>query len=150
MNTGIKVCDAMTNKPVTLSPSTLVSECAKIMAENHVGSIIVLEDGNLVGVVTEQDLVRKVIALGLNVTKTPLKAIMVFDVNVISPEADISEAILVMKNKNVRHLPVVSDNKLVGYITGKDILKLQPHLFETLAEVIELREQERKLDLLDS
>ncbi|MFQ5475308.1 MAG: cyclic nucleotide-binding/CBS domain-containing protein, partial [Candidatus Nanoarchaeia archaeon] len=107
------------------------------------------EDGNIVGLVTEQDIVRKSVASGLNCTRTPLKAVMSTDLHTISPDRDIFEALTLMSEKNVRHVPV-TDKKggLVGYITGKDILKLQPQLFEILVDKIELREQERKLTSL--
>lgn len=147
MKTGVLVGDAMTCQPVTLTPDTSVSECSKVMADKHVGSIIVAENERLLGIVTEQDIVRKAVASGLRAADTPLKAVMSPKLLTISPDKDVFDALKFMGDKNLRHLPVVDKKgKLVGYITGKDILKLQPQLFEILADKIELREQERKIN----
>lgn len=66
------------------------------------------------------------------------------DFPTIGPEKDIYDAIVLMRDKNVRHLPVMSKSTMVGFLTGKDVLKFQPQLFEVLADRIELREIERK------
>lgn len=150
MKTGVNVSDAMTNKPVTLLATSSVEECSRIMAVKHVGSIIVESEGELVGIVTEQDIVRKAVASNLNAADTPLKAVMSKIKHTITPDKDVFDALKKMGDKNVRHLPVTDKKgKLVGYITGKDILKLQPQLFDILAEKIELREQERKINYMN-
>jgi signal-transduction protein with cAMP-binding, CBS, and nucleotidyltransferase domain len=63
---------------------------------------------------------------------------------VVSPAMDVFDALQLMKDANVRHLPVMDDNKLVGFITMKDILKVQPHLFENIVDMWALREEDRK------
>ncbi|MBT5021322.1 CBS domain-containing protein [Candidatus Woesearchaeota archaeon] len=147
MKTGIKVCDAMTCKPIQLDIRTSVRECAEMMEKHHVGSVLVKKGRELVGIVTEQDIVRKVVSHKLDLEKTIVGDITTGKVTAISPEQDIYEAIILMRDNNIRHLPVMDGETMVGFITGKDILKLQPQLFEYLAEVIEIREQDRKLGL---
>ena|SRR3989344_3026010 len=144
METGYKVCDAMTEQPITIAPSTALDSAARSMAEHHVGALIVKDASGMLGVVTEQDLVRKAIAPGLNVSATPVKAIMATQLRSISPEADIFEALIMMRDYNIRHLPVMDNNQFVGLLTLKDVLKIQPQLFELLVDTIELREAERK------
>lgn len=144
MKTGIQVAEAMTEFPVTVSPDKSLEECAKIMANKHVGSLVIKEGKDFLGVVTEQDFVRKAMAKNLPADITKVKQIMRTSVITISPEQDIFEALQVMGEENIRHLPVMDDKKFLGFITGKDILKIQPELFEILAEKIELREEERK------
>lgn len=148
METGIKVGDVMTFRPISVKPDTTLKECAKIMKENHVGSLLITEGEKLVGIATEQDFVRK----GLGQLETPEKQkvsrILSNSIVQIGPEEDITIALRTMNDYNIRHLPVLNNGKLVGLITSKDILKIQPHLFETLVEAIELREQERKLKSL--
>ena len=145
MLTGVKVCDAMTTKPVTV-PSTLrIDKCAQLMAEHHVGSLLVSEGGKVVGIFTEQDVVRKCVALGLQPWSVHAKDVMSFPLITIRPEEDVFEALRMMADHNVRHLAVRDDrDRFVGFITGKDILKIQPQLFELLAERIQLREANRK------
>ena len=145
MLTGVKVGDAMTEKPVTV-PSTLrIDKCAQLMAENHVGSLLVGEDGKVVGMFTERDIVRKIVAKGVQPWSVHAKDVMETKLVTIRPDEDVFEALRTMADYNIRHLVVKNaDGKFVGFITGKDILKIQPQLFEILSEKIELREMERK------
>jgi len=143
MKTGIKVCDAMTEKPITVSPKTSLQECAKLMEEQHVGSLLIKEDEEIQGIITEQDIVRKAMSKGLPST-TEVINIMEENLITISPEKDIFEALRVMRDYNIRHLPVIDKNDFLGLITVKDVLKIEPDLFDIMVEKFEVREEERK------
>jgi len=143
MKTGIKVCDAMTEKPVTVSSKTALQECAKLMNEQHVGSLLVKDKGEVIGIITEQDIVRKAVASAKPATTT-VATIMEENLIQISPEKDIFEALRVMRDYNIRHLPVADGNNFLGLITLKDILKIEPDLFDLLVEKFEIKEEERK------
>ena len=144
MKTGFKVCDAMTTSPVMVAPSTNLEECAKIMEKNHVGALVVGQHKILQGIVTEQDIVRKAVAHSLKAKETTVESIMETQVQTIDPAADIFDALVAMRDRNIRHLPVVDGKEMVGLLTLKDVLKIQPQLFELLVEKFELREAERK------
>jgi len=145
MKTGITVMDAMTKKPIVLSPLDTIKHCAGQMEQFHVGTIIVKGGGGkAVGIISEQDIVRKIIAKGLDPYKMKLEDIMEKGIITIEPEADIFDALTKMRDLNIRHLPVIKDDKLLGLLTLKDILKIEPQLFELLVEKFELREEERK------
>ena len=144
MNTGLKVIDAMTKKPVTVSPDSSIHETALKMKKEHLGSVLVEEKGKLIGILSEQDLVYKIIAQNKNPKKTPVRDIMIKDVISINPDKDITDAMLKMSKLNVRRLPVIEDDKLVGVLTLKDILKVEPQLFELIVDKIELREENSK------
>ncbi len=144
MKTGYKVCDAMTRKPIAISPETTAKEAARIMQQKDVGSLVVKENDALKGYITEQGLVHKVIARGMDPEKTAVRDIMVKDVETISPNADIYDALLEMKDSDVRQLPVLDGEKLVGLLTVKDVLKIQPQLFELLVDKLHLREEGSK------
>ncbi|MGB9749041.1 MAG: CBS domain-containing protein [Candidatus Woesearchaeota archaeon] len=143
MKTGCKVCDAMTQSPITITPDTTVQECAQLMRKEHVGGIPVSENGILKGIITEQDITRKIVALGKDIKK-PVKYFMVKKVITITPEKDIYDALILMRKKGIRHLPVISGKKLLGLLTLKDILKIQPQLFEIISEKMSIREADRK------
>ena len=64
MQTGIKVCDAMTEKPVTVSSKTSLKECSQLMLKQHVGSLLIKDEKEIRGIITEQDIVRKAVAMG--------------------------------------------------------------------------------------
>ena len=66
MRTGYKVLDAMTTKPVIVKPGVSLKDCAKIMEKEHVGSVVVKDNGSVLGIISEQDIVRKVVAKGIN------------------------------------------------------------------------------------
>ncbi len=143
MKIGVKVLDAMTKNPIVVKPITSVAECAKIMQTNHVGSLIIKEN-NSMGIVTEQDIVRKIVAQGLNPKEVEIKAAMETNLFTIAGKEDIYDALVLMRDKNIRHLPVVQNGDLVGLLTIKDILKIQPQLFELIVDKFELREEINK------
>ncbi|KYK26162.1 hypothetical protein AYK26_00915 [Euryarchaeota archaeon SM23-78] len=144
MKTGYKVGDAMTKKPVTINEDTTLKKCADIMAGKHVGSLLIEKKGKIVGIVTEQDMVRKGMAKLLDPAKTPIKKIMETEILTVSPKKDIYDALKIMRDHNIRHLPVLDNDKFVGFLTIKDILKIEPQLFEIIVEKFELREEARK------
>ena len=133
MKTGFKVADAMTINPISVSPDISLLECAKIMSEKHVGAIVV-KDWNSLGILTEQDIVRKAVAKGLDVNIT-IKGLVEKDLFTVSPINDIYDAMIKMRDNNIRHLPVVADNEMVGLLTIKDILKIEPQLFDLIVEM---------------
>ena len=151
METGYKAIDIMTNKPVTAKPSITVKECADLMTEHGVGSIILVEGKDLKGIVSKKDIVSKVVSKSKDASKTKVTEIMTFarDMITISPGEDIYNAMVLMKENDVKRLPVMDEGKLVGLITSKDILKIEPALFDILVENFHLREEERKLRTLD-
>lgn len=134
----------MTVRPVVASPYATVHDVAALMDHYKVGSVLIKSGDALLGIVTESDFVSRVVLEGYDPLKTPVSRIMTRDIITISPGADLFDALLLMKDADVRHLPVVDEGKLVGFITAKDVLKIQPQLFEVFVDVIQLREEERK------
>ena len=143
MKIGVKVFDAMTKNPIVVKPTTSVSECAKIMDSNHVGSLIIRENP-LLGIVTEQDIVRKIVAKGINPETTEIKTAMEPNLFTISGKEDIYDALLLMRDKNIRQIPVVQNGDLIGLLTIKDVLKIHPQLFELVVDKFQLREEINK------
>jgi len=147
MKTEYTVHDCMTTKPISVAISASVQECAKIMRTSHVGALVVREGSKATGILTEQDIVRKAVAMGKNPLGMKVSELMDKgkELITISPEEDIYDALIKMRDYNIRHLPVMEDNNMVGLLTLKDILKIEPHLFELLVEKFEIREASRKL-----
>lgn len=142
IKTGIKVIDAMTKKPVSVTPNDNITNCTKLMLEKHVGSLLVKEDEKLLGILTERDLVR-MISLGIDPQTTKVKQIMTTKIVTITPEKDIYEAIVLMNQENLRRLPVVLNNRIIGLLTLRDILTLQPTLFDLILSRISIKESRR-------
>lgn len=151
MESRYKVSDIMTRKPATITTDLTVKDAAKQMREKKVGSLLVVKDKNLVGLITEKDIVVKVAstdakASDFNVddVMTPIKELITTTSN-----QGIDVAIMLMKDNDVRRLPVIDNDELTGIITSKDILKIEPDLFEHVYETYDVKEQERKLKILD-
>lgn len=144
MKSGYKVYDCMTTKPISVTPESSLEECSKIMAKNHVGALVIKDNNISKGLITEQDIVRKVLAKGINPLTKKVGDFMETKLITISPNDDIYDALIKMRDSNIRHLPVVDNSKMVGLLTLKDVLKIEPQLFELLVEKFELREETRK------
>ena len=142
MKTGIKVIDAMTKKPVSVTQDDTIRNCTQLMLDRHVGSLLVKEGEKLLGFLTERDLVR-MISMGVDPNTTRVKQIMTKKIVAISPEKDIYDAIVLMNKENVRRLPVIINNKIIGLITVRDILTIQPTLFELIMDKISIGESHR-------
>lgn len=144
MKTGYQVCDAMTKKPVVVSIDSTTEESAVVMNKHRVGSVLVNDGNKLAGIITDQDIVRKIIAKGLDPKKTKINEHMSKKLVTISPEKDIFEALTLMATENVKQLPVMDGKKMLGILTQKDILKIEPELFDLLADKLEIKEEEHK------
>lgn len=133
MKTHVKVYEVMTSKPKTVSQDTKIIECAKKMKEHEIGSLLIKDGKMVVGIITEDDMVRKVIANNMDLN-TPVKEVMVKDLVTIEPKEDIYKAIKKMAENGVKQLPVTEDGKLMGMLTWKDVLTVQPQLFDVFIE----------------
>ncbi len=139
MRTGIKVMDAMTKAPVKVLPEETLLTCAQKMIEGDVGSLIVEENGKLLGIITEKDFVNKAVAQNLDMQKSKAKDIMSTKMLKISPDLDLYDAIYFMSRENVRRLPVTEGDKLIGLLTYKDVLKIQPDLYDIFIENLKMK-----------
>ncbi|MFH1211012.1 MAG: CBS domain-containing protein [archaeon] len=140
MNTHVKVYEVMTSKPVTVNQETKLIECAKKMKEHEIGSLLVKDGKMVVGIITEDDFVRKVVAENMDLNK-PVKDVMVKDLVTIEPKEDIHTAIKKMAKNGVKQLPVTEEGKLLGILTWKDVLTVQPQLFDVFIEKAHLSDE---------
>lgn len=113
--------EAMTPDPATVEPSTAAQEAARTMKTEDVGSLPVVEDGTLVGMITDRDLAIRVLAEGAN-ADTPVGEISSRDVVTIDPQQSLEEAARLMAEHQIRRLPVVEeDGRLVGILAQADV-----------------------------
>jgi CBS domain-containing protein len=134
-----KVRDIMTNIVGTLSPSNTIAEVAQQMRLLNVGSIPLVQSERLVGVITDRDIVLRVVADGLDPHQERADLHMSRDPITIAPDAPVEEAAQVMARAQIRRLPVVESGKLVGYLALGD-LALQDRdrrVGETLEQISE-------------
>ncbi len=120
--TEFRVSDVMNRNPVVINPDTTALEAAKIMADMGIGSLPVIHSsGRLVGIVTERDLVVKVLARERD-PRTPVREFMTRNLILIKEGEPVTIALQLMSRFNIRHLPVVDDKgNLIGILSLKDI-----------------------------
>ena len=129
------VKDVMTSPVITISEEGIVHEAAKLMDKNDVGCIVVTDKkGKPVGIITERDLITRVLAKNLLASKAMAKKVMTSPLLTIDPDEQLVEAARKMSRLNVRRLGVIYKGSLVGLVSSKDILAVTPELLETIQE----------------
>jgi CBS domain-containing protein len=118
------VRDAMTSNPRSIESSTMVADAAKLMKAEDVGSLPIVEGDQLVGMVTDRDIVIRVVAEGKDPQSTTVGEIASRDLVTVDPEQDLDEALRLMAQHQVRRLPVAEeDGRLVGILAQADVAR---------------------------
>jgi len=138
MKLGIRVGDVMTRNFIHADSSTNLSRCAKKMIKSNVGSLIIKEKEYFKGLLTSKDILRTIVEKK-DISKVSADEIMSKKVPTIRPDKDLYDAILLMNKKKTRRLPVANSKKVIGMLTFKDILKIEPTLFDTMYDLSEIR-----------
>src|ERR1700687_2594560 len=107
----------------SVSPDACVYDAIEIMADKYVGALLVISEGELVGVVSERDYARKVILQGKSSKQTQVKEIMTSPAIFVTPEQTVQDCMRIMTDKHIRHLPVVEDGKILGVVSIGDLVK---------------------------
>ena len=131
----LKVRDVMVREVITVDENSTVKEAVDTMNEFQIGSLIVLERGKAMGIVTERDFLRRVIAGAKDVMNTKIKEIMTTPLVVVEPSTDLEEAMKLMFQNKIKKLAVVDANKLVGIVTLTDIARFQPQMIRMLKQL---------------
>ena len=134
----MKVRDVMTKSIATIDTDATIKDAASIMQQYNVGSIPVVDNNGLVGIVTDRDIVVRNIASGQDPFSTPVRNIMTSQVTTVTPEEDLTSIVEVMSTRQVRRLPVVEGQKLVGMVSLGDIAttgKTNMEASEALCEI---------------
>lgn len=119
----------------TIAPGAMVLDALKLMAEKNVGALPVVEDGRVVGIVSERDYARKIVLQGRSSVGTPVSQIMSSPVITVDTHKDIDHCMNMMTDSHLRHLPVVENGELLGLLSIGDLVK------EAIAEQAQLIKQ---------
>jgi CBS domain-containing protein len=120
---GKHVREAMTPGPETIQADRPAAEAAKLMKYVDAGMIPVMENGNLLGTVTDRDIAIRLVAEGKDPRSTPVREIATSDIVTIDPDRDLAEALELMAKHQVRRLPVVEQGRLVGVLAQADVAR---------------------------
>lgn len=128
MKTVQHVLQGKKQSVLSTSPAASVFEALKAMAEYDVGSLVVLDGEHLIGIFSERDYARKIILLGKSSRDTAVREVMTTKVVCVKPSQTIDECMALMTDKRIRHLPVLSEKRVIGVISIGDVVK------ETISE----------------
>jgi CBS domain-containing protein len=137
----LKVKDVMVKDVVTIQSDQTILNAANIMNENKIGCLVVLENGRAVGIITERDLLERVIAVSADPVKTTVGQVMSKPLVTVEPETMLEEAVELMFQHRIKKLPVVekddTETRLVGLVTLTDIARIHPALMKTMRKLFE-------------
>ncbi len=122
METIRQILQKKGNQIYSVTPDTTVYDALKLMAEKNIGAVLVLDKGELCGIMSERDYARKVILKGKFSKEIPVKEIMSSEVICIHPDQSIKNTQAIMIKKRIRHLPIMEDDKLIGIISIGDVV----------------------------
>jgi len=125
---SIETNDVMVKKVITTKKEATAEDAIKLMNKYEIGCLVVLENGKPIGIVTERDLLKRVLAKSKELRNIKVMEIMSTPVISATPKTEIEEAAKLMYQKKIKKLPIVEKEKLLGLVTLTDILRIQPQL----------------------
>jgi CBS domain-containing protein len=137
MNTIRRMLRRRNTQVWTVAPHTLVTDALTLMAEKDIGALVVLDHGQIVGIVTERDYVRKVMIAGRSAHDTRVEEVMTRRVLYVRTDQTLEECMALMTDKHVRHLPVLDEGRLVAVLSIRDVVA---HIISEQGFIIEQME----------
>ena len=123
MGAVMNLLDSKGRDVLTVSPDTSVRDAIEKMEDISAGTAVVLEGGEVVGIVSERDVFRKVVLQGQNIDKVDVREIMSTELTTITPETSLDDCMQLITEKRIRHLPVLSNGSLCGIVSIGDVVK---------------------------
>ncbi len=122
--------DIMVSKVITITRDSTVEEAVKLMNEHEIGCLIVTDNQKAIGIVTERDLMKRILARSEETKRIKVKEVMSTPLISIEPNVEIGDASRLMFQKNIKKMPIVKKDELLGLVTLTDILRIQPQLIK--------------------
>lgn len=134
----MQVKELMSKNIASVTPDTPIIEVAKIMKKMNIGSVPVCEGDKVIGILTDRDIVLREVAMGKNIEGVTAKDVMTVGISTAAPEMDVHEAAKLMADKQVRRLPVVEEDRLIGMLALGDLAvrtKLEDNAGDALSDI---------------
>lgn len=141
----VKVKEIMSTPVIKIDENKTAMDVGKLMKKTRRGSVIVTRKGKPVGIISDSDLIKRVVAENLKADKIKAKDIMSKPLITIRPDDDILLAVQKMKKSNIHRLPVVEEGKVIGMISLSDIAKTSPEMLELLEYRLKMKEMPTKI-----
>lgn len=136
MDSGLLVRDVMSKNVKTVRPNSTINEVVRKMNKFEIGSIVVANGEKPVGIITERDILRRVLEVTVASEAMKAREVMSSPILTIDSQATAEEAATLMNSKRIKKIPVVEDGKLIGIVTSTDIVRNEPRLVETLSKMM--------------
>lgn len=127
---SIETSEIMVSKVITTTKEATVEDAVKLMNKHEIGCLVVMENGKPAGIITERDLLKRVLSKLKELRNLKVKEIMSGPLLSVAPNVEIEEAVKLMFKNNIKKLPIVEKGKLLGLVTLTDILSIQPQLIK--------------------
>ncbi len=132
---SLKVKGVMVKDVITIDEKSTVKEAAEVMNKLEIGCLIAVRKGKAIGIITERDLLKRVVANARDAAKTKVKDIMSSPLVVVEPNKDLEEAVRLMFQMKIKKLSVVDGKRLVGLISLTDIARFQPQMMKIIKQL---------------
>ena len=132
------VKDVMNTNVVVAKADATIREASEVMNKYNIGSLVVVKDSGIAGIITEHNVLESV-AAGRNPDETKIAEIMSPEVVTVAPDSTVEQAVDLMVKHKIKKLPVVDGDKLMGIITASDIIVVEPKLVASIANLISMK-----------
>lgn len=140
----LTVSEMMTIRPKTCKCDDSITEASKLLKKYDISSLIIIDKEEVKGILTVEDIVTKVVAEDKDPQKTKTRDVMIKNVINCQPQDPIEKVIETMNINSISQVPIMEGAKLVGFVTIKDILRLEPAMFEFFMDRLHVEEEKRK------
>lgn len=131
----LKVEDVMVKEVITVDVNSTVKQAADIMNKFEIGCLIATKDGKAIGILTERDLLKRIVSEAKSPRRTKVAAVMSKPIIVVEPNMDLEEATRLMFKMRIKKLPVVEHGQLKGLVTLTDLARFQPQIIRILKKL---------------
>jgi len=149
---SLQVKDVMVKSIITVEAEETVKKAAELMDKHSIGCLVVINYGNPVGIVTERDMLKKVVLERKDPGKTKIGNIMSAPLVTSPPQAEIRDAVRLMNERRIKKLPVIEDGNLIGLVSLTDVMRSLAyfeHVISSLCARCQLNKQQKQMSLND-
>ena len=132
----LRVKDVMVREVIKIEGNVTIKEAARLMNKHEIGCLIAVEKGKISGILTERDLLNRVVAEAKDASKLRVRDVMTSPLIIVEPTMDLDEAVRLMFQMKIKKLPVIENKRLVGLLSLTDIARFQPQMMGLIKQIV--------------